>query len=84
MTQTRGRGLLRGNAPIPRANLVEYLTSSPAISPAPAREFEKFATIIAEHAETLLAMDRYERRALSRRKFAIRVLDAARRRKPIV
>jgi hypothetical protein len=40
---------------------------------------QKLATIVAEEAKRLLAMDRYERRALSRRKFAIRAFDAARR-----
>jgi hypothetical protein len=38
---------------------------------------EKFTFIIADLAGTFKAMDRYERRALSRRKFAIRELDAA-------
>jgi hypothetical protein len=59
------------SAPMPE-NVMKFLDSKPE-GP------HKFATIVADKTRQLLALDRYERRALSRRKFAIRAFDAARR-----
>ena len=67
------RSLLRKNAPdLPVENLA-FLNSTP-------QGPHKFATILSQEAKQLLAMDRYERRALSRRKSAIRAFDETRRR----
>jgi hypothetical protein len=57
-------------APLPD-NMMEFLSSKP-------QGPNKFATILVDKARQLLALDRYERRAMSRRKFAIRAFDAAR------
>ena len=63
--------LARPNAPdIPLALVEKYLTSTP-------KGPQKFAIILSQEAKRLLAMDRYERRALSRRKVAIQVFDGA-------
>jgi hypothetical protein len=52
--------------------LVKFVTSTP-------QGPHKLALILSKESKQLLAMDRYERRALSRRKFAIRAFDAGRR-----
>jgi hypothetical protein len=63
--------LARPNAPdIPLRALERYLTSTPT-GP------QKFAIILSQEAKRLLTMDRYERRALFRRKAAIQVFDEA-------
>ena len=69
------RNLLRKkNAPnLPVDDLRAFLKSMP-------QGPHKLATILSQEAKRLLAMDRYERRALSRRNLAIRAFDEARRR----
>jgi hypothetical protein len=57
------------SAPMPDW-LAQFLHSKPEGS-------YKFAAILADKPRQLLALDRYERRALSRRKSAIRAFDAA-------
>jgi hypothetical protein len=69
------RAFLRPNPPDISMEALEFATSNPSLE-GPV----KLATILLEEAKKLLSMDRYERRALSRRKFAVRAFDEARAR----
>jgi hypothetical protein len=67
------RHLLRANVTdVSLAALSDYVTRAPE-GP------EKFALIVTQEIHQLSAMDRYERRALSRRKSAVRAFDLAKR-----
>jgi hypothetical protein len=47
-------------------------------------DLHKVAAILVQHSEEIRAIDHYERRALSRRRFAIRALDGERQNKEII
>jgi hypothetical protein len=53
------------------------ISTEAAKSPTSLERPQKLAAILLGEDMNVLAMDRYERRALSRRKFAIRAFDAA-------
>src|SRR6516165_7461693 len=62
------RALLRPNPPDISMEALEFATSDPSLEGP-----DKLATILLEEAKELLAMDRYERRALSRRSLCLRI-----------
>jgi hypothetical protein len=47
------------------------------IEPKPLKDDEKFATVVEDRIRVLAALDRNERRAISKRKFAIQAFDSA-------
>ena len=61
---------LKESNKLPTRKVMELLSGPPSAG--------KLAFVIADLSDTFRVMDRYERRAQSRRKFAIRDLDAAR------
>jgi hypothetical protein len=54
------------------------LKSPGRVNPSPAPDPHELANILVQNFKEINAMDRYERRALSRRRFAIRALDVGR------
>jgi hypothetical protein len=66
------RTLLRPKAPALPPAALSYVKNWKTAGP------EKFTAILSEECKKFIALDRYERRAVSRRKFAIRAFDEER------
>jgi hypothetical protein len=49
----------------------------PLVEMKPLKDDEKFATVVEDRIRELAALDRYERRAISKRKSAVRAIDSA-------
>jgi arylsulfatase len=58
-------------------NSIDFDDIEPLVELKPLKGDEKFATIVEDRTRELAALDRYERRAISKRKFAIRAFDSA-------
>jgi len=60
-----------------RRKFSNFRDIKPQIELKPLKDEEKFATIVEDRIRELAALDRYERRAISKRKSAIRAFDSA-------